>query len=89
MEELIALLPKYADLLQKAGVLGVLLIICGVLGWEVLRLRKQAVKIFAERDAYRLAYVIYKSACDTNKISVDTTALNAIQLPANLLAESS
>ena len=78
METLIEQLPKYADLLNKAGVIGVLLIICGVLLWEVIRLRRLSVRTFAERDAYRLAYVIYKSACDREKVTVDVSALQAL-----------
>lgn len=87
METLIEQLPKYADLLQKAGVIGILLVVCGFLLLEVIRLRKQAVRTFAERDAYRLGYVIYKSACDREKITVDTSALQAlpIQLPAGAI----
>lgn len=80
METLIEQLPKYADLLQKAGVIGILLVICGVLLREVIRLRTLLVRTFAERDAYRIAYVIYKSACDREKISVDTSALQALPI---------
>lgn len=84
METLIEQLPKYADLLQKAGVIGVLLIALAVMGAEMLRLRKQSVRTFAERDAYRLAYVVYKSACDREKITVDTSALQALPVLADL-----
>lgn len=80
--ELIDSLPKFADLIQKAGVIGLLLIICGVLVNEVRRLRKQLTQTFAERDAYRLHYAVYKSACDREKIAVDVSALQAILLPA-------
>jgi hypothetical protein len=82
VELLIDQLPKYADLLQKAGVIGVLLIICGVLVYEVIRLRKLSVKTFAERDAYRLAATIYKRECDRANITVDLTQL--LNLPVSL-----
>lgn len=85
MDTLIELAPKFVDLIQKAGVVGLLVLVCGVLIWEVRRLRKQATVIFAERDAYRLAYAVYKAACDREKLTVDISALTAlpIQLPAS------
>lgn len=83
MEQIVGSLPQLADLIQKAGVIGLLLIVCGVLVYEVRRLRKQSEKTFAERDAYRLYYALYKSACDTHDIKVDTSALQALpMLPA-------
>lgn len=84
MDTLIEQLPKFADLIQKSGVVGLLLIICGVLVNEVRRLRKTAAQVYAERDGYRLAYVIYKGACDGAGLRPDLTALHALpfQLPS-------
>lgn len=71
----LTVLPQLADLLQKAGVIGVLLLVCLVLAWEVVRLRKQAVKIFNEREAFRMRYVLYKTECVRNNLRVDESAL--------------
>jgi hypothetical protein len=80
MEQLLTALPQLADIVQKGGVVGLLLIVCGVLVWEVARLRKQAAQIFAERENYRLHYAVHKQACDQHGIKVDTSALAPVQL---------
>jgi hypothetical protein len=78
--DLVATLPQFVDVIQKAGVVGVLLIVCGVLVIERQRLVKEQKTIFAERDAYRLAYALYKAECDRNGLHVDTTALQALPI---------
>lgn len=78
MEQIVAALPQLAELVNKGGVVGLLLLVCGVLVYEVNRLRKQSALTFAERDAYRLHYALYKAACDRENIRVDTSALQAI-----------
>lgn len=80
MDTLIEQAPKFVDLINKGGVVALLVLICGVLIWEVRRLRKLAVVTFAERDGYRIAYVLYKSACDREKITVDISALQALPI---------
>lgn len=71
----LAAIPQFVEVIQKAGTLGILVIICVVMALEIVRLRKQATKTFAERDAYRVRYVLYKAECDRAKITVDTSAL--------------
>lgn len=86
MEGILGALPALADIIAKGGVVGLMLVVCGVLAWEVMRLRKQSVQVFAERDAYRLAYAVYKQACDAAGLKVDLAALQnlPIALPNNL-----
>jgi hypothetical protein len=73
--ELLTALPQLAALIERLGVIGVLLIAVGWLVYERLRLMKEVVKVYSQRDRWRLACVKYKAACDTHNIHVDTTDL--------------
>ena len=82
MAELISLLPQFAGLIEKGGVVGLFLIITGVLGWEVWRLRKEAearrievVKVYRQRDRWRLAFTIVKAAADSKGAKYDLSDL--------------
>lgn len=70
--------PFILEMLMKGGASGLLIVIICVLGVEVARLRKQANKIFAEREGYRLRYVLYRSECKRAKIDVDESGLQPI-----------
>lgn len=83
--ELLAALPQLADLIQKAGVIGVLLIACAALVYEVRRGRAKLheaagllQKTFAERDSARLIAVRLHTLCEAHKISVDLAGLKEI-----------
>lgn len=73
--ELLSALPQLAALIEKLGVIGVLLIAVTWLIYERLRLVKDLTKTYAQRDRWRLACVKYKAACDQAHIHVDTTDL--------------
>lgn len=75
METIIGALPQLADLIQKAGVIGVLLIVAGVLVYEVRRLRMELGKVYANRDRLALAVVKLKTTCDAHDIRVDLNDL--------------
>lgn len=75
MEALISALPGLVDLVQNAGVVGVLLLVCGVLVYEVKRLRAELVLAYRGRDKWRLAYTVCKSACDEAHIKIDLSDL--------------
>lgn len=74
----ISTLPQLVEIVMKGGVVAVLLIVIFVLGGDYVRLRRQNVSTFKERDAYRLRYVLYKAECDRNNLKVDTSALDPI-----------
>lgn len=76
--ELIDQLPKLADLLTKAGVVGVLLLVCGVLVYEVRRLRAELTRTYALRDKWRTGFTICKAALDFNKIGVDLHSMDDV-----------
>lgn len=73
--ELLAALPQLAALVEKLGVVGLLLVAVGWLIYERLRLMKEVVKVYAQRDRWRLACVKYRDACDHHGIKVDTSDL--------------
>ena len=60
--EIFAALPQLAALIEKAGIIGVLLLAVGWLIWERLRLVKQNVKVYRQRDRARLIQERYRSA---------------------------
>lgn len=78
MAEIFGLIPQLADLIQKAGVVGLLLLICGVLVWEIRRLRSEAVKTYRQRDRARLERERYKSACIAHSLAVDISDIAAM-----------
>lgn len=73
----ISALPALAGLIEKLGVIGLLLIAVVWLVYERMRLMKELQKVYRERDRWRLATVKYKAACDaqTPPLRVDLTDL--------------
>lgn len=71
MQELLTALPTVSALIEKAGLVGVLIIIAGVLAWEIYRLRGELGKCYRERDRARLAVVKCRAALDAHNIKVD------------------
>jgi hypothetical protein len=69
--EILDQLPKLVELINKAGIIGLLVIVCGVLVWEVRRLRRELGETYVKRDKWRAGFLICKSALDFNKITVD------------------
>lgn len=88
MAETLNLLPQLADLIQKGGVVGVMLIACAALVWEVRRGRRQLHQknnelavVYGQRDALGLAVVKCKTLLEANDIKVDLSDLKDL-LPA-------
>ena len=75
MAELFSAIPQLAGLIEKGGIIGLLVIIAAVLIWEVRRLRGELTKCFRERDRWRLAFVKCKAACDTAGVKIDLSDL--------------
>lgn len=73
MQELITALPAISGLIEKAGIVGVLIIIAAALAWEVYRLRGELGKCCRERDRARLAVVKCRAALEAHDIKVDLT----------------
>lgn len=71
-------LPQFVDIVNKAGVIGLLLIVCGVLVWEVRRLRVELARTYVNRDKWRAGFLICKSALDFNKINIDLSHMEEL-----------
>ena len=77
MPEIISTLPAIAGLVEKLGVVGLLIAAVVVLAYERMRLLRELKGAYSQRDRWRLACVKYKAACDsaTPPIRVDTSDL--------------
>lgn len=69
--ELVTQLPALAALIEKLGVIGLLLIVVGWLVYERLRLVKKLAETYQNRDRWRLAYTIVKTAADAKGVTYD------------------
>ena len=78
MGELVNALPQLAGLIEKGGVVGLLVVIAGVLGNEVWRLRKELTKQYGLRDKYRLGFAICKAECERAGLKPDLSSLNDV-----------
>jgi hypothetical protein len=79
MESIFSSLPALAGLIEKGGIVGVLLIACGAMIWEIRRLRKDLTRVYAIRDKWRTGYTICKAALDFNKITVDLSMMQDVE----------
>lgn len=75
MAELFSAIPQLAGLIEKGGIIGLLVIIAAVLIWEVRRLRAELSKCYRERDRWRLAFVRCKGICDAAGTKIDLSDL--------------
>ena len=76
--EILNSIPALAGLVEKAGVVGPLLIVVGMLIYERLRLLKELTKTYAQRDKWRLAYVKCKDSLDHHGIKIDLADLASL-----------
>lgn len=72
----ISALTGLAALVEKGGVIAVLILIIGVLVYEIRRLRTESRAAFASRDKYRIGFAICKSECDRAGIKPDLSMLS-------------
>lgn len=75
--EAISALPQLAGLVERLGIIGLLLLAVVWLVYERKRLMKDKAGVERQRDRWRLAYVKCKAACDAANppIRVDLTDL--------------
>lgn len=88
MEAILNSLPQLVDIIQKGGVVGVLLLMCGVLVYEIRRSRRiiherqnELATVYGQRDRALLAVVKCKTLLEANKIAVDLSDVQAM-IPA-------
>ena len=75
---LIGQLPQLAALVEKLGIIGVLLLVVGWLIYERMRLMKLSVKAFRQRERARALLQAYMTACKQANIVVDVSHIDAI-----------
>lgn len=85
MDAVLGTLPQLAGLIEKGGIIGLLLIACGVLVWEIKRGRSSLLDkqhelavVYAQRDKALMALVKVKTICEANKLPVDLSDLDAL-----------
>lgn len=74
--DFVSVLPALAGIIEKGGIIGVLLIACAVLALEVKRTRKAAARTYLERDVARLKAERYKARLEGENIVVDVSDLD-------------
>lgn len=75
MQELLAVLQGATGLIEKGGIIGLMLIVIGVMGYEINRLRKENVRAFRQRDKARLGWTLYRAAAEGAGLKVDVSAM--------------
>lgn len=78
MQEIIAAIPALSGLIEKGGMIGILVVLIYFLVREILRLRKELAMAYAQRDRERLISVRYRSALDNAGLKVDVTDILAM-----------
>lgn len=85
MDSIFGSLPQLAGLIEKGGVIGLLLIVCGVLVYEIKRGRRIAhekqnelAKVYGQRDKALMALIKVKTVCESHNIKVDLSDVDAL-----------
>lgn len=76
MQELVGAVASFAGVIEKGGIIGVMLIITGLLARYSWSLRKQLVVAYRQRDRARMMQSRFKGALDYNKIAVDVSDID-------------
>lgn len=71
MGELLGALPQLTGIIEKGGVVGLLLLVTMVLTYEVIRLRRELRAAYGLRDKFRLGFAICKAECERNNLHPD------------------
>ena len=60
--------------IEKLGIIGVLVVVCCVLGYALKHYRGELVELHAKHDRLKAAYIIVKSAADLAGVKYDLSA---------------
>jgi hypothetical protein len=71
MDQLLTALPALAGLIEKGGIVGLLVIFTGTLIWDRIRLMKELKRAYRGRDRARIERERFRSACVAANITVD------------------
>lgn len=82
MDGILGSIPQLAGIVEKGGIIGLLLIVCAVLVWEIRRGRRlmherqdELAAVYGQRDLALLAVVKLKTVCEAHDIKVDLSDL--------------
>jgi len=78
MQEIVTAIPAISGLIEKGGIIGLLMVLIYFLVREVMRLRKELGIAYGQRDRERYIAVRYKSALDNAGIKVDVSDVLAM-----------
>lgn len=88
MDAILNSLPQLVEIVNKGGVIGVLILVCAVLIYEIKRSRRiihdkqdELAAVYGQRDRALLAVVKCKTLLEANKIAVDLSDVQAM-IPA-------
>ncbi len=70
-------LPKIVAILEKAGMLGLMVIVAGVEAWVITKYRKELVTIYHRLDLCRMIRERYRSKLSAENLNVDVSDLIA------------
>lgn len=78
MQEIVGAIAGAAGIIEKAGIIGVMLFVMAFLMWERVRLVKELSRMYRQRDRWRLAFVKCKAALDNANppIKIDLSDLS-------------
>lgn len=71
MQEFVGTIASLSGVIEKGGIVGVLMLAAGFLGWWSWQLRKQLHVVYRQRDYARSVMFRYKGALDAASIKVD------------------
>lgn len=69
--EIVTAFTQLGPLIEKGGVVALLVLIVVVLAWECWRLRKELGKVYVQRDRALLSVVKCKTVLEARQIQVD------------------
>lgn len=69
--DLVSVVPQLVTLVEKLGIIGILILGMAVLVRELMRVRREAARTYRQRDKARTISARYKTALDMNNITVD------------------
>lgn len=78
MQELVSGIASLSGVIEKGGIVGVMLIATAFLGWWCMKLRKQLALVFRQRDFARAVQFRYKGALDNAKLTVDISDIEKL-----------
>ena len=78
MQELVGAIASFSGVIEKGGIIAVMMIMLGMLAKYCWSLKKLLAVVYRQRDRSRLIQIRYKGALDNAKITVDVSDIDRI-----------